>query len=247
MMSFAANAITTKAKAMFGKRLRKEDFQELCRKSSVSEIVSYLKNETGYREALQDVRENSIHRGQLEAFLSQAIFEKSMQLIRFAPIKQKGFYNFKVQEYKIELILKKIRYCHASMNETFIQMLPMFFEKYMSIHLEKLIDASDDKEILNALVGSEYYGILKKCYDEDQCLNYNKCEHELRKYHFEALRKTIEKSFNRSTRKDLLVMLQTYLELSNIIKIYRGKQFFNISPDEIRETLMPFMQRISKK
>lgn len=245
-MSLAANAITTKAKAMFGKRLKEEDYVELCRKTSVSEVVSYLKNETGYHDSLKDVHESSVHRGQLEEFLAQAIFERGIELIRYAPLKQKKFYYFKVQEYEIELILKKVRYHHANMNVEFIQSVPLYLQKYMEIPLSKLIDAKNDIEIIESLKTTQYYKIIKACFEETKYLNYNKCENELKKYHYKSLHQIMESSFKRRTRKDLLVMLQTYIELSNIIKIYRAKQFFCVSKEEIKETLMPYMQRISK-
>ena len=61
-MSKASGAIIAKAKAMHGASLKEADYLELVRKHSVAEVVSYLKNETNYRDILKDVRENNIHR-----------------------------------------------------------------------------------------------------------------------------------------------------------------------------------------
>lgn len=64
--------------------LSEEMYQELLHKKSVAEIAGYLKHETSYAAALKDVRENNIHRGQLESILRQEIFKKTMKLYRYA-------------------------------------------------------------------------------------------------------------------------------------------------------------------
>ncbi len=44
----SSNAIASKAKAMYAKRLKDEDYHALLKKSTVGEVASYLKNETDY-------------------------------------------------------------------------------------------------------------------------------------------------------------------------------------------------------
>ena len=66
-MSMAEGVIVAKARSMHGEALDEEMYQELLHKKSVAEIAGYLKHETSYAAALKDVRENNIHRGQLES------------------------------------------------------------------------------------------------------------------------------------------------------------------------------------
>ena len=58
------------------RKLGEEMYQELLHKKSVAEIAGYLKHETSYAAALKDVRENNIHRGQLESILRQKFSRK---------------------------------------------------------------------------------------------------------------------------------------------------------------------------
>ena len=46
MTSMAANAMSAKAKAMLSNRLTANDYQVLLQKKSVSEVASFLKNNT---------------------------------------------------------------------------------------------------------------------------------------------------------------------------------------------------------
>ena len=65
-MSFSSNAVLAKARSMYGKHLTPESYDELLKKRTVNDVVSYLKSETAYGPILEGLKETSIHRGQLE-------------------------------------------------------------------------------------------------------------------------------------------------------------------------------------
>ena len=97
-MSMAEGVIVAKARSMHGEALSEEMYQELLHKKSVAEIAGYLKHETSYAAALKDVRENNIHRGQLESILRQEIFKKTMKLYRYADAAMKPYYRLHMQQ-----------------------------------------------------------------------------------------------------------------------------------------------------
>ena len=108
MKALSSNAVATKAKAMYGKRLRKEDYQELLRKRSVNEVAAYLKNETAYSDILDGVRENAIHRSQLEHLLKKDLYLKSQRLANFAGVGHRQFYDYLIRLAEIDQILNCI-------------------------------------------------------------------------------------------------------------------------------------------
>jgi V/A-type H+-transporting ATPase subunit C len=61
-VSQADNAVMAKARGLYGKRLKAQDYETLLQKHSVAEIAGYLKNETYYGEALKEVKEELVHR-----------------------------------------------------------------------------------------------------------------------------------------------------------------------------------------
>ncbi|HRX92428.1 MAG TPA: V-type ATPase subunit, partial [Candidatus Izemoplasmatales bacterium] len=71
MGSFVANAMVVKIKAIHGRLLKANDFEELSKKKSVPEIAAYLKNHPNYQDMLSDIQESSIHRGQLEGLIKK--------------------------------------------------------------------------------------------------------------------------------------------------------------------------------
>ena len=54
-MSLSSNALCAKAKAMYGGRLNKNVYLDLTRKQTIGEVVSYLKSQTSYADALKDL------------------------------------------------------------------------------------------------------------------------------------------------------------------------------------------------
>jgi V/A-type H+/Na+-transporting ATPase subunit C len=71
-----SQALTAKVHAMYGRRLTPQNYRELVRKQSVSEVAAYLKQQTAYSPLLRDINENFIHRGQLENILRRDLFDQ---------------------------------------------------------------------------------------------------------------------------------------------------------------------------
>ena len=115
---------------MHGKQLNEEDYNELLHKRSVSEIAGYLKNETQYADALKDVRENNIHRGQLESMLRRDGFRQTMKLYRYAESSYKDYYQLHMQQIEMDLILQRIRVLISEEYEDAIAELPIFLKGY---------------------------------------------------------------------------------------------------------------------
>ena len=107
-MSMAEGVIVAKARSMHGEALSEEMYQELLHKKSVAEIAGYLKHETSYAAALKDVRENNIHRGQLESILRQEIFKKTMKLYRYADAAMKPYYRLHMQEWVSQIVKRTL-------------------------------------------------------------------------------------------------------------------------------------------
>ena len=66
LSSLAANAVLTKSRAKYGKRLNNRQYVDLINCKSVSEIASYLKSRTKYASCLKGYYPESMHRGFLE-------------------------------------------------------------------------------------------------------------------------------------------------------------------------------------
>ena len=247
-MSMAEGVIVAKARSMHGEALSEEMYQELLHKKSVAEIAGYLKHETSYAAALKDVRENNIHRGQLESILRQEIFKKTMKLYRYADAARKPYYRLHMQQIEIDLILSRIRVLISREYEAAIAEFPIFLKSYTSFDLLRLGNVHSYDELLDVLKHTMYYAVLlpyrvKK--GEENDIDYTKIETQLQMQHYTHTFQVIDKTLKGKSRKAVKQYFATQIELSNIEKIYRYKKYFNAREDVIRESLVPVHEHLS--
>ncbi|NBK98988.1 MAG: hypothetical protein EOM50_13405 [Erysipelotrichia bacterium] len=246
-MFLSNNALSTKAKSMYGHRLVKHDYEELLRKHSVNEVAAYLKNETIYKEVLKDVHENSIHRGQLEAMLKREKFVKQQRLLRYADVRHDRFYQYSIFQEEIDQILSCIRALMSDDYSAFVSNLPLFMNPYMSFDLKKLLEVKSIKDLKAVLADTIYAIDLLPCLKDEDNVDYARCETALKKSFYEYQRTLIHKKFKGELRKNLLAVFDTQMELQNICKIYRMKEYFHSDKETIRNNLIVVHQRLSAK
>ncbi len=247
MSSFSSNAILAKARSMYSKRLTDYDYEELLKKRNVNEVVSYLKSETAYSDVLTDIKENNVHRGQLEGLLNKEVFIRLNRLMRFASKKELAFYRLGITELEIHFILTKIRLLNSNYYSGYEINIPSYLTKYASFPLYGLITANDYDSLLSLLKGTKYYDVVLEYLPKDgEPIDTNLLELEFKHISYTEYIDTVKKLFKGKTRKDLLTMLYTSIELQNITKIYRLKKFFNATPEQIERVLFLEHSRIPR-
>lgn len=247
MNALSSNAVATKAKAMYGKRLRKEDYQEMLRKRSVNEVAAYLKNETAYGDILDGVRENAIHRSQLEHLLKKDLYLKSQKLANFAGVQHRQFYDYLVRLSEIDQIMNCIHAIGDDDREDYLASIPSYLGKRTRFDFLALGNVHHFDDLLYVLRGTGYDKILaefKPATSSDK-IDTLGCERALRKDYYEKLFDVIRRSYKGTLRKQLLEIFETGLELENVSRIYRLKKYFHADPSLISRTLIPVHSRLS--
>lgn len=247
MSSFSSNAILAKARSMYSHRLTEQNYEELLKRRSINDLVSYLKSETVYSDILSELKEVNIHRGQLENLLNKETFLRLYRLMRYASKKEMEFYRLGITELEIKLVLTKTRLIVSDYFTGYEIEIPDYLNKYASFDLYGLLAINDYDGLLVLLRGTKYYdALLKYKPKKDERFDSNMLELELKHIYYQEYVNTINKLFKGQKRKDLLTMINTSIELQNITKIYRLKKYFNATPDQIRETLFLEYSRIPR-
>lgn len=235
----AAGAIGAKAKAMYGKRITPQMYEELVRKRSVGEIASILKNETLYHETLKDIHEMTIHRGQLESLLRQDMYRRLDKMVRFVDTKHREYYMMTLKQVEIDQVLARIRVIASKDFDSALVEVPLYLDPYTKLNFGKLMNVKTYSELLEVVKGSEYEDILKQFLPKTgETFDYTACETTLQRHYVNYVFEVIDKSFKGKTRKTLKKMWATRVELDNITKIYRYKKFFHAPENTIREALI---------
>ena len=128
------NATVAKIMAIYGKRIRPQDYTEMMNKQNVSEVAEYLKRNTHYNELLSSIDTNTIHRGMLENLLRRSVFETYMRITGFEHISKQEFYNYKILQTEIDEILRGIRFINAK-SQKLITAVPMYINHLTSFVL----------------------------------------------------------------------------------------------------------------
>lgn len=248
MPNNASGALTAKAKAMFGKRIKPEDYQTMLQKKSVSEIASYLKNETYFSKVLEGINEKAIHRGQLEALIRLDLFERFCSLMRYANTKDDKFYQYGIIETEIAQILACIRSFESNDKIHFISKMPTYLELHTTIDIGALANIHSFDDLLEFLKNTEYGKILSpfRFVNIDE-FDFTACETALRNYYYGKVLGLIDNGFSGKTKQDIRDIFLTQVELENITKIYRLKKYFNAPSSEIKKLITPIYLRFSKK
>lgn len=241
-----SQALTAKAHAMYGRRLTQQNYRELTRKQTVSEVASYLKQQTAYSTLLRDVNENLVHRGQLEVILRRDLFDQYMKFFHYLNEDEDQFYRFLIMKMEISEVLSCLRLLNAGRQEDYILTLPAFFAKHATFDLYGLAKVNNFADLLQLLKSTKYYEILKK-YDpsEGEKIDVIKIEFEFNKLYYGTVLDIIERCFTGKVKSQLLNSFGMQIDLSNISGILRLKKYFNAESKYIDSLLLPYYTKVS--
>lgn len=244
MIDFSSNALCSKAKAMYGKKITHEKYLSLCRRQSVGEVVSDLKLEDSYDIVFNGVNEKEIHRDEIERLLNQELIERCIKLMKYAPKKHQEFYLKPLMEIEINFIIDKISSILFSINSNQVPMMSKTAASRCSFDVNGFINITTYQDLIQYLSHTKYISILKK-YDLDHYpLAFEKLKKELKEFYYLDYQQTIMNHFKGNTRRRLLHILYTTVELKNISSIYRRKKYFPNSTKPIEDVLFLSFNRL---
>ncbi|SDN25408.1 V-type ATPase subunit [Acetanaerobacterium elongatum] len=231
--------ILAKARAMYGKRLKPENYKDLLQKHSVSEVAAYLKNETSYSKALSGIQENLIHRGQLENLIRRDTLMKFLRLSRYDSSRDNGFYHYYMLNIEAEQILACLRLLNSGLLESYIETLPGYLLNYITFDIIKLAHANNFDEVLESLRKTEYYEVLLPCKPQrGELPDIFECEYRLRQHFYDKAFLLIKGRYHGEQRRQLTELFVSQMELANITSIYRLKHFFRADAQTIESRIL---------
>lgn len=241
------NATVAKVRAMYGKRVSASDYSELVNKQSVSEIADYLKKNTHYSEILSSVDVNTVHRGFLESLLRRFNFEMYLKITGFERISKQEFYNFKIVNAEIDVILSCIRHINANSEDRIINDIPIYINGMTHFDLIEIAKVHSFEEMLALLKKTPYADVLKDEHtDSNGKVDYSSCEVKLRTMYFNRLENYVSRLAPQEA--DMVnSMILIDIDLINVINAYRMTAFFGEDEKTIKEMMFPFCGRLSEK
>ena len=219
---FSSNVILAKALAMYGKRIKGLDYDELINCKSVSEVASYLKNNTAYSSVLSQIDEINIHRHELEALLKEKPINDLAILGKYELTTKEIFSDFIIIKAEIEMIIHALMSLIAQKDFSYFKKVPDFFKIHTKIDLLTLSNAKSYDDFFKAIEKTPYYKLLLPIKNNND-INLSKAEQALYNYLYTKLFEILTKIKNKKIRNNLKNLFVSYIDYSNFIRILRIK------------------------
>ncbi|MCT4597779.1 MAG: V-type ATPase subunit [Vallitalea sp.] len=244
--TFKYSHLSTKIRAMKGSMLSQDDYEQLLSKNSVLDAVTYLKNNTYYSKVLQELNENDVHRGEVETLLYKSIIYDALKIGRYLKGNKKSIFRYIYRRQEIEDIKKMLRTLQMGASIDLIDRQLFFVSKYSVIDFDKLFNAKDIRSFVNGLKGTNFYGILNPLVIDNNKIDLFSAEMALDMYNYKKLIAGLDlvKGIDKKIAKNIIGL---EADLRNIMWIYRGKNYYNISKEILYSYHIEYSYKLSKK
>ncbi len=248
-MSLSSNSVIAKARAVYGKSLKSEDYARLCSASSVAEAASLLKQMPRYEKALQGIDPQSVHRGQLEALLRKATFDVFERFHSFDFSDSRNFFRYIIMELEIEQILTAIECVASKTPQRYIASLPIFLVQHSRTDLIALGKAQRFADVAECLAGTPYEKILRPLLMDAEgsgSININECERCMYTFYYMSAIKTATKIYKGKRLTELKRALLKSVDMENVVTCCRMR-LFGADNDSVKEAMLPFRYRLNEE
>ncbi len=239
-------AVGCKVKALYGRRLKPEDFERLNSMKSVPEIASYLRSCPGWQGAMENLSENEVHRGELEDALKIQVLEESARIYSFMTSSSKRLLLFFIHRMDLNRILAALRRIQSGSASVPTALATDLYRRYSRIDHEALDRASDFLSLLSAVQGSIFYEPLRALISSEASgtPDYTKASLALLGVYYVSMYKTITSCTKGGERELLLKELGGSVDLTNAVNVMRVKKYYPGSEESVYSLLIPKFFRL---
>ncbi len=243
-MSMRYDALAVKARAMYGRRTRKEDLLRITALHTIEDISAELRQLPGWSRATASLPSGELlTRAKLEGALREQVRREGLSLTAFAAREDRPLIEFPVRRSELELILAALRRLHAHMfKET--EALSAAWISRTHLNIEALRRCGSFSALVAATSGSIYHAALARLVNEaDTPPDYASTEALLWSVYFRYLMDLACKRYKGDVRRIMESSVGTQADMMNILHALRMKRFFP-DTDNFLPILIPYHYRV---
>lgn len=243
-MSIRYDALTVKARAMYGRRVRKEDLIRITGLTSIDAIADELRQLPGWSEATASLPEGELlTRARLESALRNQVRAEGLRLAAFAAREDRPIIEFPIRRTELELILAALRRLHANLYKEVEDFSPAWLHR-TQIDPDALRHCTDFAGLVEAAKRSIYYQSLHRLLAEDGSLpDYGSTEALLWSVYFKHLMDLACRRYKGDVRKMMESSVGTQMDMMNILHALRLKRYFP-DTENFLPVLVPYHYRV---
>lgn len=224
--------VSVKAMAMTNKRITLQDFNELIGAKDVPGVFQYLKAHTAYGEFLAKLDSQNCHRAEIEVRLYDLMVQETEKLLNYLNGVDKDFFKMFLIRLEVESLRVLIRGIARGDDLEALQKMTVYSEKHSKVPFARLFRVRDWEAFKNLLTDTDYYRVLEIYHDVTALSELVMVEKSLDRYYYDLLKNRLFK-LNQKTNRDLVEIQQRHFDLLNLVWIYRGKKFYELSREEL--------------
>ncbi|MBA3061814.1 MAG: V-type ATPase subunit, partial [Atribacteria sp.] len=236
-------AINTKIRALEKEFLKREDYLNMLKKKSVADVARYLKENISYGKLLGEIHLDTVSRRDLEDILKRNMIKNMDKLIHYFRDDYKDLIRSLYIKYEIEDLKVLARSIFNGKKPETIEKPLSFLGKYSRVNPKRLFKSRTIRDLIYSLEGSEFFEFLIPLVDGRR-ENLFRFEMALDMGYFNIIQSRRLK-ISGEDRKMLKEWEGTVADLYNIQWIYRGKKFYNLSPEELLNYTINFGDRLT--
>lgn len=243
-MSMRYEALSVKARAMYGRRVHKDDLIRITKLTTIDAIAEELRQLPGWSEATASLPQGELlTRAKLESALRDQVRREGLRLASFATREDRAIIEFPIRRSELEHILAALRRLHANMFKEFPP-LPSAWLSRTQLDPEALRRCTDYAGLVDAAKGSIYYAALRRLLTEDGALpDYGSTEALLWSVYFRHLMELACKRYKGDVRKMMESSVGSQMDMMNILHALRLKRYFP-DVDNFLPILVPYHYRV---
>lgn len=240
------SGITTKIRAMESRLITHANILELASMRQVSEFVLFLKQHESYADLFARFDENNLHRGQIEAILTNAKYNEYAKIYRFLSMKQRNFLVIYFFRFEIDIIKTCLRMLFDERGVTYnLSIFEDFFSTHSHLNIQKLASCTTIAEFIQNLENTPYQKVLTQVTGEAPSLfDY---ENSLDIYYFTFFWKHKNKTLKGKELTLITEEVGAEIDLHNLLSLYRVKNYFQVDTNALYAYMIPFNYKIKKK
>lgn len=245
-MELASNSVVAKARAVFGRSIKAEDYAQLVTKETVGDVCAYLKQTPRFENVLAAVNPQTIHRGQLENLLRRSLYDTFDHFRKFDFTHSVDFFHFILARLEVEQIILAVESVACGGSDEFIASLPSYFIKSASVDLAALGTAKTMLEAADILRNTHYFkavGDLMVNSAENNTFNIGEFERRINTHYYMRLLKAVDKELKGAERKEFRRLVLRSVDMVNVVTLYRYAAIFGADKADI--PLIGFRYRLT--
>jgi V/A-type H+/Na+-transporting ATPase subunit C len=242
---FKYASLSAKIHGMKSRMLTNEDFAQLVNMQNVSEIASYLIENTSYKDTLESINLSDVHRGQIEVLLYNSVIEDSFKIEKQLSGSNKRLFRFFYRKLEIEDVKKMIRTLQMGKTLDELDQTTLFISKYSRINFTETLAAKTVVELVESLRNTNFYAILKPLIQGNQTIDVFASEMALDLYYYQKTTKQVNKMLPGKDKELLQEFFGLDQDFKNIMWVYRAIKVYNLSREMKIRYIIPYFYKIN--